>query len=167
MPQTTYTKATFHMNEYMILQLQNTFKSAVNILAIFLISYTQINLPPPNAEQKRKIKRTLYLYNNKISIQTEIYGGKKNWDDSTTNRIINRKCWGLNPELNIQNVKFAQLESFLFNHIQLVSGGNYFWIPYFNTKLTLFCNSCTLSFCCTMKEKKILLYFKHFIIARD
>ena len=138
MPQTTYTKATFHMKENMILQLQNTFKSAVNILAIFVISCTQINLPPPNAEQKRKIKRTLYLYNNKISLQTEICRGKKNWDDSTTNSIINRKSWGLNPELNIQNVKFAQLESLLFNHIQLVSAGNYFLIPYFNTELTHF-----------------------------
>jgi len=40
----------------MILQLQNTFKSAVNILAILLISYTQINLPLLMLNRKGKLK---------------------------------------------------------------------------------------------------------------
>jgi hypothetical protein len=40
----------------MILQLQNTFKSAVNILAILLISYIQINLPLLMLNRKGKLK---------------------------------------------------------------------------------------------------------------
>jgi len=57
---------------------------------------------PTNVEEKRKIKRNqaLFLY-NKISPKPEICGGKKNWDDSTINSIINRKCRGLNPDHNI------------------------------------------------------------------
>jgi hypothetical protein len=86
-----------------------------------------------------------------FSLQPEICGEKKNWDESTINSIINRKWRGLNPDLNVQKVKLAQLESFLFKHIWLVSGVNYFRISYFFTDLTLLHNSCTLSFCCIMK----------------
>jgi hypothetical protein len=95
----------------MILQLQNTFKSAANILAILLISYTQINLPLLMLNRKGKLKGPKPSSCTKeFSLQPEICGENKNWDESTINSIISRKWRGLNPDLNVQKVKLAQLE---------------------------------------------------------